>query len=92
MGSHMALQRAHVCPNCGHQLPDQYLQLSLKEALAAFERDYLVAQLARHDGNAARMAKAIKLERSSVYRTLRRFGLCAGRERGRPADELRPAA
>lgn len=87
----MVLQRAHVCPNCGHQLPQQYLDLPRKKAIEAFERDYFEAQLGKHRGNVSSVARATETERSSMFRILRRLGLRSRRDRGRPSD-LRAAA
>ncbi|HEU5056461.1 MAG TPA: sigma 54-interacting transcriptional regulator [Kofleriaceae bacterium] len=44
-------------------------------ALAAFERRYLEATLARHDGNVTASARASGVDRAHFYRLLRRHGL-----------------
>ncbi len=45
------------------------------KALDRFERDYLVALLKQHKGNASAAARAAKLARSHFYRLLSRHGL-----------------
>jgi two-component system nitrogen regulation response regulator NtrX len=47
----------------------------LREAREIFERRYLEAQLTRFDGNVARMAAFIGMERSALYRKLRSLGI-----------------
>ena len=81
-------QTAHICPNCGAELPQQYLQLPLREALASFERDYVAAQMRSHQGNASCAARTMKIDRVSIYRILKRFGLSSSRTAGRPRHPL----
>lgn len=54
-----------------------------KKARAHFEENFLRRNLARHDGNIARLAEAIGLERTYLYRKLRMYGINAedGRQR-----------
>jgi transcriptional regulator of acetoin/glycerol metabolism len=86
--------QSHVCPHCGHELPQELpeLQLTLRAARAAFERRYVLAQLAAHDGNVSHTAKAAGVDRTSFHRILRRMGLGSSRAAGRPSSEERRAA
>ncbi len=58
--------------------PDM-LELPFKEAKAAlvesFERDYLVALLARHKGNISRAASEAGIDRNYIHRLVKKYGL-----------------
>jgi DNA-binding NtrC family response regulator len=47
--------------------------LLLREAVAAFERDYIRAAIARHQGNIAAAARELGLERSHLYKKLKKL-------------------
>ncbi len=47
----------------------------LKEAVENFERDYIRAALARHKQNVTDTARSLELERSHLYKKLRKYGL-----------------
>jgi len=47
--------------------------VDLKQARADFEARFLEAKLREHDGNISQLAKAIGLERSSLYRKLKAY-------------------
>jgi two-component system nitrogen regulation response regulator NtrX len=49
--------------------------VDLKQAKAEFEARFLEAKLREYDGNVSRLAKAVGLERSSLYRKLRQYGI-----------------
>jgi DNA-binding NtrC family response regulator len=55
------------------------LELPFKEAKAqlveAFERDYLVALLARHHGNISRAAAEAGIDRNYIHRLVKKYGL-----------------
>jgi DNA-binding NtrC family response regulator len=55
------------------------LELPFKEAKAqlveAFERDYLVALLARHHGNISRAASEAGIDRNYIHRLVKKYGL-----------------
>lgn len=51
------------------------LDLPLRKARAAWERDYLAGQLARHKGNIVRSAKAAGMDRSAFHRRIKEVGL-----------------
>ncbi|HKK21713.1 MAG TPA: sigma-54 dependent transcriptional regulator, partial [candidate division Zixibacteria bacterium] len=46
---------------------------SLKEAVGAFEQEYIEAAIARNDGNMAQAARELGLERSHLYKKVRKF-------------------
>ncbi len=48
---------------------------SLREARALFEREYLIAQIARFDGNISRTASFVGMERSALHRKLKTLGI-----------------
>ena len=49
--------------------------LPLREAVERFERDYIQAALAAHDRNVAETARRLGLERSHLYKKLKKYGL-----------------
>jgi two-component system nitrogen regulation response regulator NtrX len=53
----------------------ELMTLGLREARESFERDYLLAQLARFDGNISRTASYIGMERSALHRKLKLLGV-----------------
>ncbi len=62
----------------------------LREARERFERDYIVQALAAHAGNVSQTAEALRVERSSLHRKMRAFGITSARRTGetpRPRDE-----
>jgi len=65
---------------------DGYMGLKKKWA-DSFEREYLIASLAKHHGNVSAAAREAKLDRSNFLRLLRRHGLKAQPYR-QPGDTL----
>jgi len=61
--SHL-LQRAD---SLKHDLP-------LKDAVAQFESDYIIAVLKRYQGNVSKAAEVLGLDRSYLYRKMRSLG------------------
>lgn len=55
-------------------VPD-WFRLPLREAREAFERDYLIARLKAVDGSVGKLAEAIEMERTHLYRKLRQLGI-----------------
>ena len=55
-------------------IPDIYA-LPLREARELFERDYLMEQLSRFDGNISKVAKSIGMERSALHRKLKSLNI-----------------
>jgi len=58
----------------------ELINLPLREAREAFERDYLQAQISRYGGNISRTASFVGMERSALHRKLKSLGL-GGNER-----------
>ncbi|GAB6127236.1 sigma-54-dependent transcriptional regulator [Humidesulfovibrio idahonensis] len=60
-------------------IPDSFPAgpLDLKEARAAFEAKFLEAKLREFGGNVSKLAEAVGLDRSSLYRKLKGYGLTA---------------
>ena len=58
------------------------MAVPLREARELFERQYLDAQVTRFDGNVAKTAAFIGMERSALYRKLRSLGSDAQRSLG----------
>ena len=56
-------------------LDGEIMSVPLREARELFERRYLDAQVTRFDGNIAKTAAFIGMERSALYRKLRALGL-----------------
>lgn len=50
---------------------DEMMQLPLREAREIFEREYLLAQIARFGGNISRTAAFVGMERSALHRKLK---------------------
>ena len=57
---------------------------SLREARARFERDYIVRVLQRHHGRMGPAAEALGLERTNLYRKMKRLGIDANKKPGSP--------
>ncbi|MEF2144887.1 MAG: sigma 54-interacting transcriptional regulator, partial [Desulfovibrionaceae bacterium] len=60
-------------PDAEATLPDG--PVDLKQAKAEFEARFLEAKLREFDGNVSQLARAVGLERSSLYRKLRQYGI-----------------
>ena len=54
-----------------NQILQQSLSLPLREARELFEREYMVSQLQKFEGNISQMAKFIGMERSALHRKLK---------------------
>lgn len=65
----------------GSQIAAEMLGLPLREAREHFEREYLLAQVARFGGNISRTAGFVGMERSALHRKLKSLGLSIGNER-----------
>jgi two-component system nitrogen regulation response regulator NtrX len=61
----------------------EIMTMPLREAREAFEREYLMAQIARFGGNISRTAAFIGMERSALHRKLKLLGV-ADADRGEP--------
>ena len=62
----------------GLVLGPQITTLALREARELFEREYLVAQIARFGGNISRTAQFVGMERSALHRKLKSLGVVGG--------------
>ncbi len=63
----------------------ELMTMPLREAREAFEREYLLAQIARFGGNISRTAAFIGMERSALHRKLKLLGVAmADRNEPRP--------
>jgi len=62
----------------GLALGPQITALALREARELFEREYLVAQIARFGGNISRTAQFVGMERSALHRKLKSLGVVGG--------------
>jgi DNA-binding NtrC family response regulator len=49
--------------------------LPLREARKVFEREYLLAQVNRFDGNVSRAAAFVGMERSAMHRKMKHLGI-----------------
>src|SRR5918997_496275 len=56
---------------------ERLMGLPLRDAREIFEREYLVAQIARFSGNITRTAEFIGMERSALHRKLKSLGIGA---------------
>jgi two-component system nitrogen regulation response regulator NtrX len=54
---------------------EKLMSLPLREAREIFEREYLMAQVARFSGNISRTAEFIGMERSALHRKLKSLGV-----------------
>ena len=67
-----ALPQPAALPSIAHDLPfDQ----PLRNARDAFERVYFEYHIAREGGNISRVAEAVGLERTHLYRKLKQLGI-----------------
>lgn len=62
----------NVAPAITHlNRADEIMQLPLREAREVFEREYLLAQIARYGGNISKTATFVEMERSALHRKLK---------------------
>ncbi len=70
-------------PDVGSMVPtmpngnggEHLMGLPLRDAREVFEREYLVAQISRFDGNISRTAEFVGMERSALHRKLKALGI-----------------
>jgi DNA-binding NtrC family response regulator len=53
----------------------KYGSVTLRQARAAFEADYIIKELKQHQGNVSRVARALGLSRSSLQKKMKEYGL-----------------
>lgn len=58
---------------------DEMMQLPLRDAREIFEREYLLAQIARFGGNISRTAAFVEMERSALHRKLKLLDIASHR-------------
>lgn len=58
---------------------DEMMQLPLRDAREIFEREYLLAQIARFGGNISRTAAFVEMERSALHRKLKLLDIASNR-------------
>ena len=51
----------------------KYYKLKMKDAVEAFERDYLISRLNENDWKMSKTAKEIDLERTTLYKKIRKY-------------------
>ena len=56
-------------------LLDEAMDMPLREAREAFEREYLIQQLEKCHGNVSRLAERVGMERTHLYRKMRALGV-----------------
>jgi two-component system nitrogen regulation response regulator NtrX len=66
-----AIRPAMLRPDGGKEI----MALSLREARELFEKEYLMAQIARFGGNISRTASFVGMERSALHRKLKSLGV-----------------
>lgn len=65
--------------NQNHSNDSEYLSHNLKEARQIFEKDYLIKQIQKHEGNMSLVSQAIGMERTALYRKLKSLGIKEGK-------------
>jgi two-component system nitrogen regulation response regulator NtrX len=58
---------------------DEMMQLPLRDAREIFEREYLLAQIARFGGNISRTAAFVEMERSALHRKLKLLDIASNK-------------
>ena len=61
---------------------DAYFELPLREAREEFEREYLLSQVARFDGNISKTAQFVGMERSALHRKLKSLQINLDKDEG----------
>ncbi|HZY30306.1 MAG TPA: sigma-54 dependent transcriptional regulator [Candidatus Methylomirabilis sp.] len=69
---HIHVRAEPVSPVSPKELP---LKRAKEEWAASFERDYLIHLLKRHDGNISQAAKTAGVDRKTVHRLLKKYGI-----------------
>jgi two-component system nitrogen regulation response regulator NtrX len=85
---HLPPEFTGIATNAGTEAPsrflrENYLEIPLREAREEFEREYLVAQVERFDGNISKTAQFVGMERSALHRKLK--SLNAVSDKGDPS-------
>ena len=73
---HAALRsRGARADDAGRAGGEKLMSMPLRDAREIFEREYLLAQIARFSGNISRTAEFIGMERSALHRKLKSLGI-----------------
>lgn len=67
----------------------QIMSLPLREAREMFEREYLISQVTRFNGNISRTAEFVGMERSALHRKLKALGVTGAAAGGGSEDAKR---
>ena len=63
--------KASADSSSGSGVQDSLMEMPLRDAREAFERDYLLSQVERFDGNISKTAQFVGMERSALHRKLK---------------------
>tara|TARA_A200000113_G_C8870549_1_gene356453 strand:- start:1946 stop:3385 length:1440 start_codon:yes stop_codon:yes gene_type:complete len=66
--------------NSNVMLSEYFMDLPLREAREAFERQYLLGQVDRHEGNISKTAQYVGMERSALHRKIKSLTIPSGQE------------
>ncbi len=89
-----AVERAVIMKRQGKEITAQDLNLpsseqekffsisSLQDALRSFEREFIIRKLKEHGWNISRTAESLGLDRSSLHRKMKQYGIEKERENG----------
>ena len=72
--------------NDGGGMSANWATLPLREAREAFEREYLITQINRFNGNISKTANFVGMERSALHRKLKSLGVVSG-NKSKSAEE-----
>ena len=70
-----ALSSQQQVPETNSAIVEDLLDMPLREAREAFEKQYLLHQLKRVDGSVSKLAELVGMERTHLYRKLRTLGI-----------------
>jgi DNA-binding NtrC family response regulator len=70
-----ALRQSPTEPAEGGADYPRFFDLPLREAREQFEREYLIYKLRESGGSVGRLAEAVEMERTHLYRKLRALGV-----------------
>jgi two-component system nitrogen regulation response regulator NtrX len=69
-------------------IDENYLSLPLREAREVFEREYLLAQVNKFDGNVSKTAHFVGMERSALHRKLKTLQVVSDKEEEQENDNF----
>jgi two-component system nitrogen regulation response regulator NtrX len=69
-----------------------YSELPLRDAREAFEREYLLSQVERFEGNISKTAQFVGMERSALHRKLKSLQIGSEKDETASSEELRKRA